>query len=284
LQRCEAEPEHLHQLLIPGLRPAFPALKSLGMGSNLPEPATPFIARTRELRDMRGLISGAGTVRLVTVTGPGGVGKSRLALAAAESVCGSFKDGVYFVPLAPVTEAAVMWTTIAEALGVTGDGRSPPTFFEHIKHRQALLVLDNLEQLPDAGDVVAQLIGVAPHIVVIATSRRPLHVPGEQEYPVRPLPHSVTPNGPPSDAVELFSQYARMARPDFMLTAANAADVVAICDRLDGLPLALELAAARIRLLSPRALLSRLDRSLEFEAGSAGRPERQRTLRHRRAR
>jgi predicted ATPase/class 3 adenylate cyclase len=273
-----AEPEHLHQLLIPGLRPAFPALKSLGMGSNLPEPATPFIARTRELRDMRELIS-AGTVRLVTVTGPGGVGKSRLALAAAESVCGSFKDGVYFVPLAPVTEAAVMWTTIAEALGVTGDGRSPPTFFEHIKHRQALLVLDNLEQLPDAGDVVAQLIGVAPHIVVIATSRRPLHVPGEQEYPVRPLPHSVTPNGPPSDAVELFSQYARMARPDFMLTAANAADVVAICDRLDGLPLALELAAARIRLLSPRALLSRLDRSLEFEAGSAGRPERQRTLR-----
>jgi len=275
------EPEHLHQLRIPGLRTEFPPLKSLGMGSNLPDPATPFIARARELRDVRELVSGAGMTRLVTVTGPGGVGKSRLALAAAESVCDRFQDGVYFVPLAPVTEAAVMWTTIAEALGVVGDGRSPPTFFEHIKNRRAMLVLDNLEQLPDAGDVVAQLIGVAPHIVVMATSRRPLHVPGEQEYPVRPLPvpRALTHGGPPGDAVELFVQYARMARPDFAVTTQNASDVVAICDRLDGLPLALELAAARMRLLSPQALLARLDRSLEFEAGRAGRPDRQRTLR-----
>jgi predicted ATPase len=192
-----------------------------------------------------------------------------------------FRDGVYFVPLAPVTGAAVMWTTIAEALGVTGDGRSPPTFFEHIKHRRALLVLDNLEQMPDAGDVVAELIGAAPHVTVVATSRRPLHVPGEHEYPVGPLPvrQAPSPDGPPGGAVELFVEYARMARPDFALTAENGGDVVAICDRLDGLPLALELAAAHIRLLSPRALLARLDRSLEFEAGSAGRPERQRTLR-----
>jgi predicted ATPase/class 3 adenylate cyclase len=276
-----AEPEHLHQLLIPGLRTEFPPLKSLGNRASLPMPPTPFIARSRELGDLRELISGTGTVRLVTVTGPGGVGKSRLALAAAESVGDRFPDGVYFVPLAPVTEAPVMWTTIAEALGITGDGRSPPTFFEHIAARHALLLLDNTEQLPDAGEVIAELMGAAPHITLLATSRRPLRVPGEHEYPVRPLPvaHPPEPGGPADGAVELFVQYARMTRPDFRLTAQNASDVVAICDRLDGLPLALELAAARSRLLSPRALLSRLDRSLEFEAGDAGRPARQRTLR-----
>ena len=279
-----AEPEHLHQLLIPGLPAEFPPLKSLGNRASLPVPPTPFIARSEELGDLRELISGTGetgTVRLVTVTGPGGVGKSRLALAAAESVGDRFPDGVYFVPLAPVTEAPVMWTTIAEALGITGDGRSPPTFFEHIAARRALLLLDNLEQLADAGKVIAELMGVAPHITLLATSRRPLRVPGEHEYPVRPLPvaHPPEPGGQADGAVELFVQYARMTRPDFRLTAANASDVIAICDRLDGLPLALELAAARSRLLSPRALLGRLDRSLEFEAGEAGRPARQRTLR-----
>jgi predicted ATPase/class 3 adenylate cyclase len=276
-----AEPERLYQLLIPGLRSAFPPLRSLGNRSSLPEPPTPFIARAGELQDVRDLLAGPATVRLVTVTGPGGVGKSRLALAAARAVGDKFPDGVYFVPLAPVTEAAVMWTTIAETLGVTGEGRSPPAFFERIAHREALLVLDNLEQLPAAGEVVAELIRVAPRITVLATSRRPLHVPGEHEYPVRPLPvrQRQPPDGPPGGAVELFVEYAQMARPDFRLTAENTGDVVAICDRLDGLPLALELAAARIRLLSPHALLGRLDRSLEFEAGSAGRPERQRSLR-----
>jgi predicted ATPase/class 3 adenylate cyclase len=276
-----AEPEHLYQLLIPGLRAEFPPLKSLGNRASLPVPLAPFIARGAELRELAGLVSGAGTTRLVTVTGPGGVGKSRLALAAAQSAGDRFPDGVYFVPLAPVTEAAVMWTTIAEALGVTGDGRSPPTFFEHIVNLRALLLLDNLEQLPEAGEVIAELTAVAPRITLLATSRGPLHVPGEHEYPVRPLPvgRPPEPGAPPGGAVELFIQYARMARPDFRLTADNAGDVAAICERLDGLPLALELAAARSRLLSPQALLARLDRSLEFEAGQAGRPARQRTLR-----
>ncbi len=275
-----AEPEHLHQLLIPGLPATFPPLKSLGNRASLPVPATPFISRASELRDLRDLLSGTGEARLVTVTGPGGVGKTRLALATAEATAGRFADGVYFVPLAPVTEAPVMWTTMAEVLGITGDGRSPPTFFEHIADLRALLLLDNLEQLPDAAQVVAELMGVAPGVTFLVTSRRPLHVPGEQEYPVRPLPVSrpPRPDGTLDGAVELFVQYARMARPDFRLTADNASDVVAICDRLDGLPLALELAAARSRLLSPKALLSRLDNSLEFEAGSAGRPDRQRTL------
>ena len=174
-----------------------------------------------------------------------------------------------------------MWTTIAEALGITGDGRSPPTFFEHIADLQALLVLDNLEQLPEAAQVMAELLGVAPRVALLATSRSPLHVLGEHEYPLGPLPlpGSLPPDQLQEGAVELFVQYAWMARPDFRLTAENADDVAAICARLDGLPLALEVAAARSRLLSPRALLARLDSSLEFEAGTAGRAERHRTLR-----
>jgi predicted ATPase/class 3 adenylate cyclase len=276
-----AEAEHLFQLLIPGLPETFPPLKSLGNRGNLPRPPTPFIARSAESRDMRALLSGADAVRLVTVTGPGGVGKTRLALAAAESAADRFPDGVFFVRLAPVTEAPVMWTTIAEALGITGDGRSPPTFFEHIGDLQALLVLDNLEQLPEAAQVIAELLDAAPCVTLLVTSRSPLHVLGEHVYPLGPLPlpGSLPPDQPQEGAVDLFVQYVRMARPDFRLTAENTNDVTAICARLDGLPLALELAAARARLLSPRALLARLDSSLEFEAGTAGRAERHRTLR-----
>ncbi len=276
-----AEAEHLFQLLIPGLPDTFPPLKSLGNRGNLPRPPTPFIARSAELRDMQELLSGPDTARLVTVTGPGGVGKTRLALAAAESAAEHFPDGVFFVRLAPVTEASVMWTTIAEALGITGDGRSPPTFFEHIADLQALLVLDNLEQLPEASQVIAELLNVAPRVTLLVTSRSPLHVLGEHEYPLGPLPlpGALPPDQPQEGAVELFVQYVRMARPDFRLTTENTDDVTAICARLDGLPLALELAAARARLLSPRALLARLDSSLEFEAGTAGRAERHRTLR-----
>jgi predicted ATPase/class 3 adenylate cyclase len=275
------EPEHLYQLLIAGLPAQFPPLKSLGNRSSLPEPPTPLLAREAELRQLSGLLTGPGASRMVTLTGPGGVGKSRLALAAARSAARTFPDGVYFVPLAAVQETSVMWTSIAEALGVTGDGRSPPTFFEHIAGTRALLVLDNTEQLPGAGEVVAELLSAAAGVTVLATSRRPLRLPGEQEYPVLPLPvqPAAGPGGTWGGAVELFARHARMVRPSFTLTAANTADVVAICARLDGLPLALELAAARIRVLSPAALLARLGGSLEFEAGSAGRPERQRTLR-----
>ena len=164
-----------------------------------------------------------------------------------------------------------MWTTIAEALGITGDGRSPPTFFEHIANLQALLVLDNLEQLPEAAQVIAELLGVAPRVALLGTSRSPLRVLGEYEYPPGslPLPGSPPPDQPQEGAVELFVQYARMGRPDFRLTSENADDVATICARLDGLPLALEIAAARSRPPSPRALLARLDSSLEFEAGTA---------------
>jgi predicted ATPase/class 3 adenylate cyclase len=275
------EPEHLYQLLIAGLPAEFPPLKSLGNRGSLPEPPTPLLAREAELEQLGELICGPGASRVVTLTGPGGVGKSRLALAAARAASHQFPDGVYFVRLAAVHETSVMWTSIAEALGVTGDGRSPPTFFEHIAGTRALLVLDNTEQLPGAGQVVAELLSAAPGVTVLATSRRPLRLPGEQEYPVLPLPvqPAAGPGGSWGGAVELFVRHARMVRPSFTLTAANTADVVAICGALDGLPLALELAAARIRVLSPAALLARLGGSLEFEAGSAGRPGRQRTLR-----
>jgi predicted ATPase len=275
------EPERLHQLVAPGLQSVFPPLMSLGNRSSLPAPATPFIARARELDEVIELMSGDQPAGLVTMTGPGGVGKSRLALAVADSLASGFRDGVYFVPLAPVSEAAVMWTTIAELLGITGDGRSPPTFFDHIADRQALLVLDNVEQLACAGDVVAQLMAAAPRMKLVVTSRRPLHVPGEHIFEVPPLrvARELEAGDELGGAVELFVLYARMVRPTFMLTAENTDDVVAICDRLDGLPLAIELAAARANLLSPRALLSRLDRSLEFAARDAARPGRQRTIR-----
>jgi predicted ATPase/class 3 adenylate cyclase len=275
------EPEHLHQLLIDGLAAEFPPLRTLGQRASLPRPPTPMLARDHELSDLTGLITGPEAARLVTLTGPGGVGKSRLALALAQAVDQHYGDGVYFVPLAAVRDPAVMWSSIADRLGVTGDGRSPPTFFEHVSGREALIILDNLEQLAAAGEVVAELVAAAPRITVLATSRSPLRVPGEQEYPVAPLPvaHPAGPDGPWDGAVELFTRHARMVRPAFALTESNFADVVAICDRLDGLPLAIELAAARTRVLSPKALLARLGGSLEFEAGSAGRPDRQRTLR-----
>jgi len=276
-----AEPEHLHQLLIGGLPEQFPPLRSLGNRGSLPEPPAPLLGRDADLAAVTELAGGSGAARIVTLTGPGGVGKSRLGLAVARAVDHRFADGVYFIPLAAVRDAQVMWTTIAEGLGVTGDGRSPPTFFEHIAGRQALLILDNLEQLPAADQVVAELAAAAPRLVVLATSRRPLRIPGEHEYPVGPLPvrYPASQDGPWDGAVQLFAQYARMVRPGFAVTEGNAADVVAICARLDGLPLALELAAARVRLLSPKALLARLGGSLEFEAGSAGRPGRHRTLR-----
>jgi hypothetical protein len=183
-----AEAEHLYQILISGLPDTLPPLKSLGNRGSLPRPPTPSMARSAELGDVRGLLCSGDDVRMLTVTGPGGVGKTWLALAAAESVADRFPDGVFFVPLAPVTEASVMWTTIAESLGIVGDGRSPPTFFEHIADLQSLLVLDNLEQLPDAAQVIAELLRVAPRVALLATSRRPLHVPGEHEYPLGPLP------------------------------------------------------------------------------------------------
>lgn len=273
--------EHLFQLTIGGLVADFPPLKTLGAASSLPVPATPLVGRDGELAELAGLVGSPG-VRLVTLTGPGGSGKTRLAIGVAANLVEAFPEGVYFVPLATATTTDVMWTTIAEVLDVPPGGRMPPGFFDHVAHRSALFVLDNLEQLPGADTVVSQLLAAAHQVVVIATSRRPLHVGGEREYPVPTLELPDQMNleqAEQSGAVQLFVQHAAMVSPSFALSEGNAADVVQVCRRLDGLPLAIELAAARSKLLSPAALVARLDMALELKDVGVDRPTRQQTLR-----
>ena len=273
-------PERIYQLAAPGLAQGFPPLKSLGAPTSLPLPATLLVGREGELEYLLAVLAGS-QVRLVTLTGAGGVGKTRLAIAAAASLDRRFPHGVFFVALAAVRDPGVMWKTIAGALDVDGDGAAAVT--RHLRDRRLLLVLDNLEQLPGAAGVIAALLASAPHLVVLATSRGPLHLPGEHEVPVPPLPVPAGAAGigdiAASAAVRLFVQQAGMVRPGFAVSAGNAADIAAICRRLDGLPLAIELAASRARLLAPKALLARLGSSLPLAAAAAGRPSRQQTLR-----
>ncbi len=274
--------ERIFQLAGPGLRADFPPLKSLGTQTSLPVPATPLVGRDDDLERLRAAMSRP-DVRLVTLTGPGGVGKTRLSLAAAAALDHVFPHGVFFVALAAVGDAEVMWKTLAGDLDVDGDG--PAAVIEHLRDRTMLLVLDNLEQLAGAGEVIAALLAAAPGLVLLATSRGPLHVQGEHEFPVPPLevPHDAGLAAvAEAAAVRLFTQQAGMVRPGFAVTADNAADVAAICARLDGLPLAIELAAARVRLLAPKALLARLGQTLGLAAAAAeaGRPLRQQTLRN----
>ncbi len=275
-------PERIYQLVAPGLPDRFPPLKSLGAQSRLPVPMTPLVGRERDLEQVLATLTGPG-IRLVTLTGTGGVGKTRLSLAAAAALDQDFPQGVFFIPLAAVRDAEVMWKTIADGLDVAGDGPAADAVSGYLADRRTLLVLDNLEQLDGAAGVVAGLLAAAPGLVVLATSRRPLHLPGERELPVPPLyvPREASVEEvSASGAARLFVQQASMSRPGFTLTAANAADIAAICERLDGLPLAIELAAARIRLLAPRALVARLGRSIDLAAPDVGQSSRQQTLRN----
>ena len=276
-------PERIYQLVAPGLPDQFPPLKSLGARTSLPVPLTPLVGRDGDLAQVRAALMRPG-MRLVTLTGAAGVGKTRLAVAAAASLDQDFPHGVFFVALAAVRDAGVMWKVIADGLDVSGDGPAASAVTGYLHDRRALLVLDNLEQLHGAAGVVAGLLAAAPGLVVLATSRRPLHVPGEQELPTPPLPvpgeagsvEQVAACG----AARLFVQQAALVRPDFAVTAGNAADIAAICGRLDGLPLAIELAASRVRLLAPGALLARLGHSLDLAAADIGQPSRQQTLRN----
>jgi predicted ATPase/class 3 adenylate cyclase len=276
------EPERIYQLAGPGLPEDFPPLKSLGTQTSLPVPATPLVGREEDLARLCAVIAGPG-VRLVTLTGPGGVGKTRLALAAAAALGQGFPHGVFFVALAAVTDAEVMWKTLAGSLDVSVDGQAADAVTAYLAGRRALLVLDNLEQLDGAAAVVAALLAAASGLVLLATSRRPLHVMGEHEFPV---PTLEVPRGADAETVaacaaaRMFAQQAGMVRPGFAINANNAADIAAICGRLDGLPLAIELAAARIKLLAPRALLARLGHALGLPAAETGRPLRQQTLRN----
>lgn len=251
--------------------------------SAIPVPHTPLLGRERELEETRTFLR---QVRLLTLTGTGGVGKTRLALEAARRAEDLFPDGVAFVGLAPLGDAALVVPTIAQALGLReAEGRtSREALLAYLREKRLLLVLDNFEHVLEAAPEVAAMIEACPHIVVLVTSRAPLRVRGEQEYPVPPLAVPDPTHVPAvqdvagAPAVELFIERARAASPTFELTEANAAAVAAISWRLDGLPLALELAAARVRFLGPTALLSRLDRALEA-GGARDLPERQRTMR-----
>jgi len=276
-----AAAERLYQLAAPGLPGDFPPLKSLGAQTSLPAPVTPLIGRDDDLRHVCDLVSRP-EVRLVTLIGPGGMGKTRLSIAAAAALDRSFPHGVFFVPLAAVRDPDVMWKVIADRLDVSVEGQAADAVTGYLAKRGALLALDNLEQLDGAGEVVAELLAAAPGLVVLATSRRLLHVQGEHELRVPPL--GLPRDADPAEvaacaAAQLFARQAGMVRPGFTITADNAADVAAICRRLDGLPLAIELAASRVKLLPPRALLARLGQRLDLAAVQAGRPSRQQTLR-----
>ena len=281
-----ASPERLYQLVISGCAPDFPPLRTLDRAATfLPAQPSSFIGREREIAEGQRLLEKA---RLVTLTGPGGTGKTRLSLRIAEESAAAFGDGTFFVPLAPISDPGLVPSTIAHALGVQVSGSELPLsrVLDHIKGRRMLLVLDNFEQILPAAPVVGQLLGASPALKVIASSRAPLRIAGEQEFPVPPLDLPDPERLPAlevlaqSDAVRLFVERAMAVRPDFRVTADNAAPIAEIVYRLDGLPLAIELAAARVKVLTPQAMLPKLRQGLDVLASTArDLPERQRTLR-----
>jgi predicted ATPase/transcriptional regulator with XRE-family HTH domain/Tfp pilus assembly protein PilF len=253
----------------------------------LPTPPTALLGRGGELAFAGELLHGEG-VRMLTLTGPAGVGKTRLALAVAAAYRGGFVHGVAFVPLASLGEPSLLADTIARAVGAheRADQRSDQTLAAHLRDKHLLLVLDNFEHLIPAAPLLADLVATCPHLTLLVTSRTVLRLRCEHALPVPPLtlPDAATTPEPgtlaESPAVALFVERARAIRPDFALTPAVADDVAAICRRLDGLPLAIELAAARIRLLPPRGLLARLEQRLPLLVGGArDLPDRQRTMR-----
>ena len=256
-----SEPERLSQLNVDGLLQDFPPLRTLGTASSLPETWTQMVGRERELRMLEEVLDRPRT-RLVTVVGPGGSGKTRIAIELAALVTARFPDGVHFVPLATVADAAPMWAAVALALNIpTGEDRRLATL-DYVKHSRALLVLDNLEQIATADHVVRDILEVSSAVTILATSRRPLHVMGEQEFHLGGLPTTASTELEAlaqSDAVRLFCQHAQLSHPEFVLDASNAADIGELCRRLDGLPLAIELMAAGTSMLSPSALLRRFD-------------------------
>jgi predicted ATPase len=282
------EAERIFQLAGPNLRVNFPPLKSLDLHTNnLPVQPTPLIGRESELAALREMIAVPG-VRLITLTGPGGTGKTRLALQVAAESLDTFPDGVWWVPLATVSDPALVLEAIAAALDVRDVPGEPliTILAAYLRTRRTLLILDNLEQIVDAAPLIGQLIDAAPGLMILGTSREPLRLRAEREFPVAPLsvprevPKVSLDDALASPAVQLFVQRAQAVKPGFTLDQSNAGDVVAIVRRLDGLPLAIELAAARVRILTPPALLARLDQRLALLTGGArDLPARQQTLR-----
>jgi predicted ATPase/class 3 adenylate cyclase len=297
----DLRPERICQLVIEGERTEFPPIRSLDRRpNNLPTQLTSFVGREAELREAGELLR---TTRLLTLTGPGGTGKTRLSLQLAADVAERFADGIWFVALEPVRDPGLIAATILTTLGlVEAGGRSAHDILvDWLAGREVLLLLDNFEQVIDGAPIVADLLRNATRLSVVVTSRAPLRVSGEQEYPVPglPAPRDVLAlsdlekmNLPAGDrrldaaaatqfeAVRLFIARAVGVRPDFKVTNENAPAVAGIAARLHGMPLAIELAAARVKLLTPDAILERLEHQLGVLAsGSRDLPERQQTLR-----
>jgi predicted ATPase/DNA-binding CsgD family transcriptional regulator len=258
--------------------------KDLRRPPDLPVELARFVGRTHELQELESLL---GHALLVTLTGPGGSGKTRLAIELARRTTDRSPDGVLFVDLAPVTDPELVPATIAAAFGIRAQPRRPflDVLVERIGEQRMLMILDNLEHLPGAAPTVAALLRACTNLRVLATSRAPLHLRGEQEYPVEPLGLSDLADVESddligrSDAVALFVDRAKAIDPHFALTSANAPAIAEICRRLDGLPLAIELAAPRLKLLGPEALLDRLGRRLPLlTTGPVDAPARQRSL------
>ncbi len=278
--------ERIWQLLHRELRVDFPPIRTLrARHDNLPPQHTSFVGRERERDALKSLLLD-NTPRVVTLTGPGGAGKTRLALETAGDCIDSFADGACFVPLAAIRETALVVPAIAKGLGLRESGERPlaEALGAYLHDRELLLVLDNFEQLVDAAPVVAELLE-APRVRALVTSRAPLHLYGEHEFAVPPL---TTPAEAgihlevlaECESARLFVERAQAVDSRFELTAENAPAVAEICRRLEGLPLAIELAAARIKLLTPQAMLDRLDSRLQLLIGGArDMPERQRTMR-----
>jgi predicted ATPase/class 3 adenylate cyclase len=281
-------PERIYQLRHPDLPADFPPLKTLDTRpNNLPVQPTPLLGREGELETARGLLR-QDDVRLLTLTGPGGTGKTRLGLQAAADLADEFEDGVFFIALASVSDPELVGSAIAQALGVRETGE--PSFSQSLKRalreKQLLLLLDNFEQVLPAGRLVSELLASCPRLKLLVTSRAALHLRGEREFPVPPLALPDPRRLPAVEtllqyaAVGLFIQQALAVKPDFAVTNENAPAVAEICHRLDGLPLAIELAAARVKLLSPQRMLSRLESRLNLLTGGArDLPARQQTLR-----
>ncbi len=279
-------PEQLQQLVIDGLAADFPAPRALATRLDLlPAEMSSFIGREAVLERARELLD---STRLLTLTGPGGTGKTRLALRLARQAADGYRDGAAFVGLASITDPGLVMATVRQQLGVAEqpDKSALESLAERLNGREVLFVLDNFEQVASAAQEVAGLLEAAADLTIVVTSRTALHLTGEQEFAVPPL---ATPEAHEladldllarSEAIALFVQRARAVSPAFELTAANAGAIAAICARLDGLPLAIELAASRVKLLQPAALLGRLQNSLDLlQSTAADRTDRQRTLR-----
>jgi predicted ATPase/class 3 adenylate cyclase len=279
-----AEPEDLAQLSVDGLQTDYPSVRSLETPSSLPGELTSFIGRQREIDEASRLLDAS---RLLTLTGPGGTGKTRLALRIAAGRTSTFRDGVFFIDLAPLTDPGLVTSSVARGLNLSEEAGRPivDVLRTYLERRELLLVLDNFEHVLSANALVKELLAAAPHVKVLATSRTILNLYGEQEFEVPPL--DLPDLGAATDASELanaaavalFIARAQAVKPSFAVSLDGLRSVAEICIRLDGLPLAIELAASRVRMLEPSEILARLEAHLPvLGTGGTDLPPRQRTL------